>query len=104
MTLPGLALKREPLGRNGRLRGRFHVNVRQQQFGLLTGWSPQYYWQAPTLVAVGEFEAVRNAKLTSEIRDATEAAGLPRLSPGSQPASMRSSFGPIGVPRTSAPH
>jgi hypothetical protein len=98
----GVAVLHAP--RNLRLRGRFHADLRQQQFGLLTGWAPQYYYQAPTLIVVGEFEAVRRPKLASEICELTESAGLPREPVTSQPAGMRSSFGPFGVPPTSAPH
>ncbi len=74
----GIAVLKAPEG--GRLHGRFHFTIRQQQFTLLRGWCPPLY-QAPMLVCVGEFDAVENAARANEIRKATEAAGFDRPSP-----------------------
>ncbi|MCL2329930.1 MAG: hypothetical protein FWC56_01345 [Phycisphaerae bacterium] len=60
-----------------RLRGRFHVNVRQQQFSLLNGWTPSYF-QAPMLVLAGDFEAVYDAEKGMNLRYWTEAEGFDR--------------------------
>jgi len=42
-----------------RLRGRFHVNLRQQAFGVLTGWSPEPP-KSSLLIAAGDFTALRD--------------------------------------------
>lgn len=86
-----------------RLRGRFHANVRQQQFTLLSGWSPPYY-QAPMLLVVGEFEAVRNPEKVHQIRQATEAAGFDRSAVRPSPQVHRvagnpaTSTAPVSIP------
>lgn len=82
-TWTGIAVVNSP--ENGRLSGRFHANVRQQQFTLLGGWQPPFL-RAPTMVVVGRFEAVVNHKLAMGIRDETEAPGFERTtSPASRP-------------------
>ncbi len=68
----GIAVLHAPQG--GRLRGRFHLNVRQQQFTLLNGWAPPVF-QAPTMIMAGEFSAVENAARTHAIADPIRAAG-----------------------------
>lgn len=67
----GVAVLHAPEGR--RLRGRFHVQVRQQQFTLLNGWSPAIY-AAPTLIMAGEFTAIEDAARGREIRERTSAS------------------------------
>jgi hypothetical protein len=71
----GLVCIESPSG--GRLRGRFHLTVQQQQFSILAGWSPQLY-RGAVLTLVGEFEAVENAGAASEIVTLTEADGFER--------------------------
>jgi len=71
---------------NGRLQGRFHCNVRQQQFTLLRGWQPSPL-AAPMFIVVGRFEAVENAELGRAIRDETEAAGFERMATATRPSS-----------------
>lgn len=83
-TWTGIAVAGAP--EHGRLSGRFHINVRQQQFTLLGGWQPPFL-RAPTLIVVGRFEAVENAERGRAIRAETEAPGFERTgSPASRPA------------------
>lgn len=93
----GIAVLRAPEA--GPLKGRFHVNVRQQQFTLLGGWSPPPY-QAPTMVIVGEFDAVLDADRAQAIRRETEAAGFGRTATSSRSVPSRSISGPIVPPAT----
>ncbi len=44
-------------GEGSRLRGRFHVNLRQQTFSVLTGWTPAPPMSS-LLIAAGDFVAV----------------------------------------------
>lgn len=83
----------------GRLRGRFHVNHRQQQFTLLHGWWPPPY-QAPIFVATGRFTAVENAVKGRAIRDLIEEAygQRPADAPATRPApTSMSAFGPSEI-------
>lgn len=75
----GIAVLHEPVG--GRLRGRFHLTMRQQQFALLTGWSPSMF-RAPVMIVVGEFEAVKEAAATKAIYDRLDAVGFDESSGG----------------------
>jgi len=73
--------------RNHRLKGRLHVNLQQQQFGILTGWSPAIY-RGPMLVMVVEFEAAENRLEAEKILNYTESDGfernpIPTISPDS---------------------
>ena len=61
----------------GRLKGRFHVSMRLQQFSPLTGWAPVLY-RAPLIIAVGEFEAIHQPQLAGQIRARTEPEGFER--------------------------
>ncbi len=82
----GVAVLEAPKGHQ--LEGRFHITVYQQQFGVLTGWTPSYH--GPLLVLAGEFEAVENHTRGREILEQTEADGfgrppLPTTRPTSRP-------------------
>jgi hypothetical protein len=66
----------ERAGKN-RIRGRFHVLMGQQQFTLLSGWSPPLN-RAPLSVVVGQFEAVLDAAKGQPLLKETEADGLDR--------------------------
>jgi len=74
-SLTGIVVLHAP--KNGRLKGRFHANMRLQQFGVLTGWSPALY-RAPMVITVGEFEAIENFERAQQIRAHTEPEGLER--------------------------
>lgn len=67
--------------RDGRLRGRFHLWMRQQQFVFLTGWTPEMN-RAPLEIMVGEFEAVQDSLKGVRILTLTEADGMGRPPPG----------------------
>lgn len=69
----------------GRLGGRFHVNVRQQQFTLLGGWQP-HFLQAPMLIVAGRFQATENAERGRDILEETEAMGFERGTAATAPA------------------
>lgn len=69
----------------GRLGGRFHVNVRQQQFTLLGGWQP-HFLQAPMLIVAGRFQATEDVERGQAIRDETEAMGFERGTVATAPA------------------
>ncbi len=88
-ALPGQSIVVLEAPKNGRLRGRFHLVVLEQAWGVLTGWSQQS-WAA--LVVVGEFEAVRQAKGAYAIRLSTEADGFERAPPATRPAETQSGF------------
>lgn len=84
-TWTGIAVIGAP--ERGRLKGRFHVNVRQQQFTLLGGWQPHPF-QAPMIVVAGRFDAVEDAKRGRAILHETEASGFERAAkPVTQPSS-----------------
>ena len=85
----GVVLLEAP-DRAGRMRGRFHITVRQQQFNLLTGWS-----MGGLVVNTGEFDAVRDAQRARAIDAATE-AGV--FGPASLPAQPLRILGPIPAP------
>ena len=65
---------------NSRLKGQFHVWVREQRFNALTGWSPSVA-RTPVHVIVGRFNAVENEARTTEIVALTEADGFDRAAP-----------------------
>jgi len=77
-SLRGIAVIYAPQG--GRLKGRFHVTIQQQQFHVLQGWS-----RGGLMVSVGEFEAVENAIAGQEILKLTEADGFERRAEPSVP-------------------
>ncbi len=63
----------------GRLKGRFHLLVRQQQFTALSGWGPPLY-RAPLAIMVGRFEVRPDAARGKPVLARTEADGFDRLS------------------------
>ena len=81
----------------GRIRGRFHITVRQQQLNFLTGWSA-----GGLMVNTGEFEAVRDPERARDIEAATQ-TGI--FSPATMPAEPFRLFGPVSRPSapTSSP-
>jgi hypothetical protein len=87
-SLTGVAVVEAP--RRGILKGRFHVWMRQQQYGLFTGWSPPMH-RAPTVIVAGDFEAVLDAEKGRAIRSSTEADGLERSTepPPNHPGTSR---------------
>jgi len=88
----GVAVVQQP--RNHRLKGRLHVTVHQQQFGVLSGWVPVLY-RAPLLVLVAEFEAVENSAKGREILTHTETDGFERrANPATMPARMPTTIAP----------
>jgi hypothetical protein len=62
-----------------RLKGRFHFWIRQQQFSVLTGWTPPLP-RAPMAIAVGRFEATLDPGKGKPLLDLTEANGFDRAS------------------------
>jgi len=76
-SLNGVAVIAAPQG--GRLKGRFHVSVRQQQFTILTGWTPRLA-RAPLAVMAGTFEAVHDPRRGRKIRARVEADEFDRSS------------------------
>lgn len=74
-SMAGIAVVEAP--KNRRLKGRFHLVVTEQSFGVLSGWSPPLY-QGPLLVMVGEFSAVEDAAMTDAIVIETEPEGFER--------------------------
>ncbi|HSW47197.1 MAG TPA: hypothetical protein VLM89_16660 [Phycisphaerae bacterium] len=85
LSLTGVAVVHGPRG--GILRGRFHADVRQQQFNVLTGWVPQM-GRAPMIVMAGVFEAIHDPARGQAILERTEADSLGRfahLDASSQP-------------------
>lgn len=74
-SLMGVAVVHAP--RNDLLRGRFHVDLRQQAFTVLTGWAPPL-GRAPLVVMAGPFEAIHDPVRGRAIRDRTEADGMER--------------------------
>ncbi len=75
ISFTGVAVIHAPS--NGVLRGRFHATVRQQQFNVLTGWSPPLP-RSPLHVMAGTFDAVNDPVRGKAIRERTEADGLTR--------------------------
>jgi len=75
ISLTGVVVLHAP--KDGVLRGRFHADVRQQQFNVLTGWVPPMN-RSPLIVLAGTFEAVHDPMRGQAIRDQTEANGLAR--------------------------
>jgi hypothetical protein len=67
----GIALIYAP--KRNRLKGRFHVTVRQQRFSVLKGWSFGTF-----LVTTGEFEAVENPIKGRQILERTQEDGFGR--------------------------
>lgn len=63
--------------KEGQLNGQFHAWVRQQRFGVLTGWAPPIN-RAPMLIMAGRFQAVAHAERGREILTRTEADGFDR--------------------------
>jgi len=61
----------------GRLKGRFHLLVRQQQFTALNGWGPPLY-RAPLAIMVGRFEVRPDAARGKPVLARTEADGFDR--------------------------
>lgn len=61
-----------------RLKGRFHLLVRQQQFTVLGGWGPPLY-RAPMSIIVGEFVVARDPTRGRRLFEQTEADGFDRL-------------------------
>jgi hypothetical protein len=84
-TWSGIAVVHSPGG--GRLKGRFHVTVREQIFTLLSGWQPPPL-QAPMMIVIGEFDAVHDEARGRAIREATEAGGLERARPATRPGTI----------------
>ncbi len=74
-SLMGVAVVHAP--RNGVMRGRFHANLRQQAFTVLTGWTPPL-GRAPLVVMAGPFQAIHDPVRGRAIRDRTEADGMER--------------------------
>lgn len=74
-TWTGVAVLHAP--HRGTLSGRFHCNVRQQQFTLMGGWQPPPL-QAPMLIVVGRFDAVHDPIRGQAILEETQAAGFER--------------------------
>jgi len=68
-SLTGIAVIEAP--KHGRLRGRFHVTVQQQQFSLLHGWAPRIY-RGPLAVARGKFQAINRMEIGQKILARTE--------------------------------
>jgi hypothetical protein len=103
-ALMGVAVVQAPQG--GRLRGRFHATVQQQQYGLLTGWTPPVY-QGPVMVLLGEFEAVLNASRVDELVERTEADGFERPVPSAatrpEPLELRATPRTRPAPPTTTP-
>ncbi len=64
---------------DNRLKGRFHIWIRQQQFSVLSGWGPVLP-RAPVAIAVGHFEATLNPGKGGPLLDLTEANGFDRVS------------------------
>lgn len=62
-----------------RLKGRFHVWLRQQQFTVLDGWAPPLP-RAPLAIAVGRFEAIPGSAESEceRLLELTEANGFDR--------------------------
>ncbi len=81
-----VVIERSP---GGRLQGRFHIWVRQQQFSMLTGWGPVWP-RAPVAIVVGRFQADPDRGKGKPLLDLTEADGFDRASevrPITRPAS-----------------
>lgn len=72
-SMMGVAVVAAPRG--GILAGRFHVDVRQQQFSTLAGgWSPEAF-RAPLVVVTGSFKAVESQREVQAILALTQADG-----------------------------
>jgi len=84
-----------------RLKGRFHLLVRQQQFTVLGGWGPPLY-RAPMSIIVGDFVVARDLKWGRQLFEQTEADGFERLA---DEAALTQPSVRVLVPATStAPH
>lgn len=84
-----------------RLKGRFHILVRQQQFTVLNGWGPPLY-RAPTSIMVGEFVVACGETQGKRLFEQTEADGFDRIA---DEAALTQPSRRIYVPATStAPH
>ena len=68
-SLMGVAVIHAERGRS--IEGRFHANVRQQNFAFLAGWSPDIRL-APVMVLAGTFHAGHDPERGRAIRERTE--------------------------------
>lgn len=85
----------------GRLKGRFHILVRQQQFTVLGGWGPSLY-RAPTSIMIGDFVVARGRSPGERLFKETEADGFDRVA---DEIALTQPFRRVLVPATStAPH
>ena len=97
-SFAGVAVAGAP--KNGAMNGRFHVTVRGQQFGVISGWSPPLQ-RGPLIVMVGTFTAVENATRGRAILENTESDGFDRKS--NLPLILRGTLTPATRPSGTQP-